>query len=146
MSKAFRRWLGRGFDHLELQDLRENQVMSILQRMDKTNPEERAQNCFDARFAQLVPVLHNYDKALDFLNRYVHVRNTYFRLLRGADTNLELQRRLCRVDYHVYAGKHFLRYQNLLFHYLKRWDLHPKVMEEIAGDEKYRQIEEMIRK
>lgn len=139
-KKSFRRWLGRVFDFLKPQDLTEAQIMRILNKMDKTDPKKRARNCFDVRFAQLVPVLHNHDEALCFLNRYGHVCNTYFRLLKNADKNAVLQRRLCKLKYHDFSGRYFAEYSTLLCAYFKRWDLCPEVKAEIWDDEKYRDV------
>lgn len=139
-KKSFRRWLGRVFDFLKPQDLTEAQIMRILNKMDKTDPKKRARNCFDVRFVQIVPVLHNYDEALCFLNRYGHICDTYFRLLKNADKNAALQRQLCRLRYNSFAERYFAEYPNLLCAYFKRWDLCPEVKAEIWDDEKYRDV------
>lgn len=139
-KKSFRRWLGRVFDVLKPKDLTEAQVMRILDQMDKTDPKKRTQNCFDARFAQLIPVLHNYDVALCFINRYRYVCDTYFRLLTDADKNAVLQRRFCRLWYDEFWKRYFAEYSNLLCAYFERWDLCPEVKAEIFGDEKYQDV------
>lgn len=139
-KKSFRRWLGRVFDLLKPKDLTESQVMRILNKMDKTDPKKRVQNCFDVRFAQLVPALHHYDKALDFISRHGYVCDTYFRLLKGADKNAALQRQFCKLDYHEFSGLYFAEYSSLLCEYFKRWDLLPEVKAEIFGDERYQDV------
>ena len=137
-KKSFRRWLGRVFDFVKPKDLTESQIMRILVNMDKTDTKKRNQNCFDARFAQIVPVLHNYDKALCFVNQYGHVCDTYFRLLKDADKNAVLQRRLCRVEYLEFSGMYFAEYSALLCAYFKRWDLLPEVKAEVFHHQKLR--------
>lgn len=100
-------------------------VALVLKNLDRSSLEKRERNRWDDEFIKLVPSLHLYSEALDLLNRYGWVCNTYFDELSKyePDRNLFLQRCFCRVTRNRYTDRLVCKYPNLIFHYLMRWDL-----------------------
>ncbi len=123
----------------------EEKVMRVLYAMDKTNPQRRARNVWDKRFAQLVPELHLYDRALEFINTYGHVCDTYIQLLAEPEKNAELQFRLCKVAISAYSDRYRAKYPNVLWGYLGHYDLLPEVKSLVLDDAKYEHIAEIYK-
>ena len=100
-------------------------VSIVLTNIDKTSLNSRKRNKWDDKFKDLVSVLHNYSSALNFLNQNGNVCDAYFEELEKyePEKNLLLQRCFCRVSRNKYTDKMICKYPNLLFQYLKRWDL-----------------------
>lgn len=129
--------------------LSEAAVMTILEKMDHTDPEKRKKNVYDTYFSYLVPIMHKHEKVLKFLNTYGYVRDTYFSLLKEPEKNLELQRCICSVHIPCYMKEYRLAYSNLLCEYLKRYDLVPEIKVMIFNDDIYQdagRVYKMFRK
>lgn len=120
-------------------------VMSVLHRLDCTDPRKRSLNVYDRKFLKLVPHLHKYSFALSFLNRYGHVCDTYFEALKDADKNAYLQMCLCDVERFKFSDRYYARYSNLVCCYLKRWDFLPEVKAKIFKDDKYHHVIDIYR-
>ena len=70
-------------------------VRKVLQKVDKNSLHDRTFNCWDQKFIELVPVLHLYDEALNVLENYGGLRETYFaNLLKRLNIVLNLLERL----------------------------------------------------
>ncbi|MBR1948572.1 MAG: hypothetical protein IKA30_02125 [Alphaproteobacteria bacterium] len=111
----------------------------VLKNIDKSDIKKREPDKWDKEFIKLVPVFHLYRDALDFLNRYGCVCDTYFEELSKHSMNkdLTLQRCFCRVSRNKYTCQHICKYPMLLFNYLRCWDLSPSVKEEIKRSPEY---------
>lgn len=108
----------------------ERLVKEVLENLDKRDPRKRCANKWDKKFKELVPVLYKYDEALDFLNTYGHVCDTYFESLTEEDVkNVAFQLALCKVEYNEYALHYFCCYSNLLYCFLSKWDFCDEVKE-----------------
>ena len=110
----------------------EKDVKEVLENMDKRDPRKRSANKWDKKFEELVPVLYKYDEALEFVNTYGHVCDTYFKLLSEEDlNNAAFQLALCKVRYNEYALHYYCCYSNLLHCFLDKWDFCDEVKEEL---------------
>ncbi len=71
-------------------------IMSILHRMDKSDPETRRLNKYDFAFYELTPIIHQCDEALSCANMYGHIGDAYIRNLQeiSLEDNVELQCKL----------------------------------------------------
>lgn len=108
----------------------EKDVKEVLENLDKRDPRKRTYNSWDKKFEELVPVLYKYDEALEFLNTYGHVLDTYFALLTEEDlNNAAFQLALCKVEYNEYALHYYCCYSNLLHRFLSEWDFCDEVKE-----------------
>lgn len=131
LSSLFRYTVGRMF-------INRIYVLNVLNHMDCTDPKKRSLNRYDKKFIRLIPVLHNYHGALEFLNMYGYVSDTYFSHLTDAENNAYLQMRFCAVEKSVFdVGNYYPKYSNLVCYYLMRWDFLPEVKEKIFKDDKY---------
>lgn len=134
-SQKFARW------RKTRKKLRERQnVIEILEHIDKRNPSTRPLNVWDVCFQKVIPVVYKYDKACRILCMYGYVCDTYFAGLGDEDICLELQRKFCEVEYKEYAGKYYLKYSNLLCNYLRRWDLAEEIKQELFDNPKYQDV------
>ena len=61
-------------------------VLNLLANLDTSDPKKRSVNIWDRKFWELVPILYKYDDALDFINTYGHVSETYFTVLSYVDS------------------------------------------------------------
>ena len=113
----------------------EKLVKEVLENMDLTDPKKRTYNVWDRKFEELVPVLYKYDEAMEFLNTYGWVCETYFLHLSEEDvTNLAFQRKLCSVSKNSFDHQYYGDYYNLLFWFLKRWDFEETIKKELQQD------------
>lgn len=113
----------------------EKLVKKVLANLDKRNPKRRSENVWDRKFKELVPILHKYDEALEFLNIYGYVCDTYFEELSYTDAqNIVFQLGLCEVCDNLFNGGKQCRYPNLLHGFLCRWDFRSEVKEAIKND------------
>ena len=109
-------------------------VWNLLANLDTSDPKKRPVNIWDRKFWELAPILYKYDDALDFINTYGHVCETYFTVLSSADfQNLVFQLSLCETVDVCYDGKR-CRYPNLLHGFLKHWDFREEVKNEIKNN------------
>ena len=114
-------------------------VTLVLKNINKKNPKDRDLDIWDKEFYKLVPVLHQYTEALDFLNRFGFICDVYFDELSKFNPNeiSFLQKTFCRVSRSKYTDKYICRYPNLLFKYLQRWDLLPSVKSKLSESKIY---------
>lgn len=111
------------------------QVEELLKNLDKTDPRERTFNLWDKKFKELTPVLYKYDEALEFINKFGHIEETYFLNLTDEDAkNIAFQRKICSVRKGFLPGEYYAEYSNLLVRFLKRWDLDEVVKAELQND------------
>ncbi len=119
-----------------MQEKEAKKVKEVLLWIDKKPLKDRTFNTWDQQFLELVPVLYKYDFALDELNMYGNLCNTYFASLTLEDVqNVAFQQALCKVDLFDFNQKYYVHYRNLLYQFLKRWDFCDEVKEWIKGDE-----------
>jgi len=151
--KKFLRWFYQE-DLTELLNrdlLTKEDVLNVLEHMDKTNPIKRKLNNWDDKFADLVPVLHRYPEALDFLNRFGFVCDTYFRHLKNLhpENNYELQKSLCSLEEFNLGGdlkKWMPKYRNLFFYFIESYELLPEVLEQLRSEKKYKELLDIYEK
>lgn len=111
-------------------------VRKVLQKVDKNSLHDRTFNCWDQKFIELVPVLHLYDEALNVLENYGGLRETYFaNLLTTNVNNIAFQRKLCKVD-----NNNHICYGNLLYGFLLRWDFCDELKAELKNDKNMKDI------
>ncbi len=147
MIQGLLNYIGRLCNKSEL--FSEEYVCNVLERMDKSDPAKRCPNAWDERFRQMVPVLHKYDAALAYLQKYGYLCDTYFSCLQNPQDQPELQRCFCRVEKYANTNDYALEYPNLVCAYLRRWDFCEEVYNEVFGEEKYssvRRLYALIRK
>ncbi len=114
----------------------EKTVQEVLINLDRTDLRKRPVNKWDRKFWELVPILYKYDFALDFLNRYGFVLETYFKVLSYADAqNIVFQLTLCEVDESFITGEKHCRYPNVLHVFLQNWDFRDEVKTQIKNDQ-----------
>lgn len=119
-------WIIDFFKRLSFNQLSEaDRVSVVLNHLDKSDPSKRRKNKWDEEFYKLVPVFHKYNEALDFLNTYGYVCDTYFQELKkyNPEKNLYLQMRFCETKKDGFWKRFVCKYPNLLFWYLRSWDL-----------------------
>lgn len=119
-----------------MQEKEAKKVKKVLDNVNKEPLRNRTFNSWDKQFLELVPVFYKYDFALEALNTYGNLCNTYFVALTLEDLqNVAFQRALCKVDLSDFNQKYYVHYRNLLHHFLKRWDFCDEVKEWIKIDE-----------
>jgi hypothetical protein len=112
----------------------ERLVKEVLANLDKSDPKKRPVNVWDKKFWELVPILYKYEEALEFLDTYGHVCDTYFKVLSFEDSqNIVFQLTLCEVVDTCSGGKR-CRYPNLLHGFLLNWDFRDEVKKTIKND------------
>ena len=113
----------------------ERLVQEVLANLDKTDLRKRPVNVWDRKFWELVPILYKYEEALEFLDTYGHVCDTYFKVLSYDDArNIVFQLSLCEVKVNRYDGKKCCRYPNVLHVFLQNWDFRDEVKMQIKND------------
>ena len=118
-----------------MQKREEKAVRKVLENLDKTDLRKRPVNEWDRKFWELAPILYRYDFALDFLDTYGHVLDTYFKVLSYVDSqNIVFQLTLCEVEESSVTGKKCCRYPNVLHGFLRQWDFREEVKKEIKND------------
>lgn len=115
----------------------EDYVLNVLKHMDKSNPQCRYPNKWDTLFRDIIPVLHKYDSALAYLERYGYLAETYFSKLKFPEHNVALQSTICSVQKSIFNGEYVAKYPGLLCRYLSRWNLASDVYDQVFNDDKY---------
>ena len=119
-----------------MQEKEAKKVKEVLLWINKEPLKNRTFNTWDRQFLELVPVLYKYDFALDALNMYGNLCDTYFVALTLEDLqNVAFQQALCKVDLFDFDQKYYVHYRNLLHQFLKHWDFCDEVKEWIKIDE-----------
>lgn len=72
-------------------DLSESEILSLINRMDFSNPKLRGQNVYDEYFRYLVPVVEKYADSLKMVNTYGYVCDVYIDLLGETTNSLTMQ-------------------------------------------------------
>lgn len=152
VRKAFR-FIFTGGGHLylrwllayRLNTLNETEVVELLSKVDVTDPQKRCRNVYDGYYKKLLPCLYKYGEALRIINRYGHLADTFFRVLTDIGSNPKWQYKLCEVEVNEFMPQdpYFARYGNLLFGYVRRYDLLPEVKEELFQNPKYKRVVEI---
>ena len=151
--KKFLRWFYQeDLEELVSRDLlTKEDVMNVLNHMDKTDPVKRKLNDWDDKFIDLIPILHRYPEALDFLNRFGFICDTYFRHLKGLhpEHNYELQKSLCAIE-EISIGddlkKWMPKYRNLFFRFIESYDLLALIQKKLESDKKYEDLLQIYKK
>ncbi len=113
----------------------ERLVKEVLANLDKSDPRKRTYNAWDKKFEELVPILYKYEEALEFLDTYGHVCDTYFKVLSFSDAqNVVFQLSLCEVYESSLSAEKRCRYPNLLHAFLQQWDFRDEVKKTIKND------------
>lgn len=111
--------------------LSEEEVMSLLKRVDKSDPSVRMVDVWDGYFEQLIPFLPTFpfDEPLIYVAKYWHLTEIFLKLLdkQNIGTDVSFQYRLCEVRLSSVTGEYYPKFGNLLFGYVKRYDLLPEV-------------------
>lgn len=125
--------------------LSEQEVLDLLEKVDKSDPQKRCRNFYDGRFEKLLPCLFLYGEALRIVDRYGYLTDTFFRVLADIGSDQRWQHRLCEVEANKFMPQnpYFAKYGNLLFGYIRRYDLLPEVKEELFQNPKYKRVVEI---
>ena len=125
----------------------ERDVIRILENLDTSNPRVRPRNKWDTKFEEFVPVLYKYDIALDFINRFGYVCETYFLNLGEEDAkNIAFQLKICSVWQNTINDEWYIKYPNLLHFFLLKWDLDDAVKAELLNDSTKKEVVRMYNK
>ena len=125
--------------------LTEEDAILGLQKMNKTDPKKRGLDRWDFWFRANVNEFQKYDKALEIINQYGFVSDTYFRELKNAQQNIDLQKKLISVKYNMYVADYQEKFSNLLCGYLRHWDLAPEIKDTVFNTQKLRRIKEIYK-
>lgn len=106
-----------------LDNLSDEEVMSFLKMVDGRDREKRSSNFEDDLFEMLVPVLYKHDNALEFLNTYGYICETYVSLLKIDEYN--------RAEFEIKLLQN--EWLNVFIKYLKKHGLSSKAEEFMKG-------------
>lgn len=116
------------------------EMSTMLWDMDKHNPQKRQQNSYDVWFLNHIEEFCQYDEALELINHWKYLTNTYLQNLPKADKNTLLQQKLISVYYNEMMQSHLVRYKRLLRCYLELWDFSPEIKEMINSNDEYQEV------
>ncbi len=125
--------------------LSEEEVMSLLERVDRSDPKKRKIDWFDLCFERLIPFLPMFpsDEPLVFISKYGYLEQTFWNVLDN-DGNIGrdvfFQYRLCEVTSSRKAGLFYPKFGNLLFGYIQRYDLLPQVKDALFDNPMYARV------
>lgn len=122
----------------------EGYVVEVVRNVNKTDPQQREKNKWDERFIKVLPIVHKFDAALDEIDKFGYLAQTYFDHIADLEKNLELQRRFCEVRKLAVGNEYNLAYSGLLCKYLEKFELASEIKEEISSDDKYISVRKLI--
>lgn len=94
------------------------EILSTLKKVDKTDPQKRRLNGYDAWFVSHVEDFCRYKKAIEYIDHYGYLEDTFWANIKNPDKNVRLQKNILRID----GGS-----ANMLYYFAKRYQLLPKV-------------------
>ena len=151
-NKILRWWYRQDFTKLAKRGLlTKEDVLTVLRSMNLSNPRNRERNIWDERFLDVIPFLHQYDEALDFLNRFGFVCDTYFDHLSvlNPSQNYELQKCFCSIEGLCLRDdlKGWIpKYRNLFFHFSEAYELLPELEEMLHSEKRYKGLLDIYEK
>jgi len=98
---------------------RKEEIWSILQKVDKTNPKKRQRNEYDAWFAAHVEDFAKSKKLIGYIGVYGYLEDAFWENIKEPDKNRELQMNIIRARSKEYS--------NLLYHFTEKYQLLPEV-------------------
>lgn len=98
---------------------KKEEIWSILQKVDKTNPQKRQKNEYDAWFAAHVEDFAKSSKLMGFIGAYGYLEDAFWANIKEPDKNAQLQKNIIRARSKEYS--------NLLYHFTKKYQLLPEV-------------------
>ncbi|MBQ8482314.1 MAG: hypothetical protein IJ532_07250 [Alphaproteobacteria bacterium] len=114
-----------------------------LELVDKRNPQYREKDEFDEWFAQSIDIFCRHSEFLAYIAKYGYLTQRFTELWHEPEKNTELQKNLASIVHNSLFDSYHLNCQNLLFHYLKSWDLAPEIKKTIAEDARFIRVKEM---
>lgn len=118
-------------------DFSSEEVMSVLWRVDFSNPKQRGRNSFDECFSLLLPVFEKHKEALAYLNKYGWLGEAYLEQYPDAEVCYAFQIKLCESYHSPLTGLYRPCYGNLLCAFLRRYDFLEHVKEKIFSEKCY---------
>ncbi|MBR1601246.1 MAG: hypothetical protein IJ677_06675 [Alphaproteobacteria bacterium] len=114
-----------------------------LEMVDKKNPQYRERDGLDEWFDRSIDVFCRHSEFLAYIAKYGYITDRFMQLLHNPENNLELQKNLVSVVHYSLFDSYHLNCQNLLFYYLKSYDLASEIKKTIAEDARFIRVKEM---
>ena len=114
-----------------------------LEMVDKKNPQYRERDELDEWFDRNIDVFCRHSEFLAYIAKYGYLTDRFMELWREPEKNAELQRNLASIVHNTIFDSYHLNCQNLLFYYLKSWDLTPEIKKTIVEDARFIRVKEM---
>lgn len=107
-----------GFVWLGIKQNEKDRILRVLKKVDLTDPRKRKLNEYDTWFVNHVEDFCRYKKAIEYIDYYGHLEDTFWANVKNPDKNVRLQKNILRIN----GGSH-----NMLCYFAKRYQLLPKV-------------------
>lgn len=98
---------------------KKEEIWSILQKVDKTDPKKRQRNEYDAWFAAHVEDFAKSKKLMGYIGGYGYLEDAFWENIKEPDKNRELQMNIIRARSKGYS--------NLLYNFTQKYQLLPEV-------------------
>ena len=122
------------------------EMYANLEKVDKTNPNYREQNELDVWFNNHVADFCEHPEFLAYISKYEYLAARFMEHLGNAKHNVELQKNLVSIVHNNIVDSYHLNCKNLLYYYLKFWDLEDEIKKVITEDDRFARVKEMYEK
>lgn len=101
------------------QSLKCEQILTMLDKVQKTDPAKRESDSYDAWFAAHVEDICAYKRTLVYVGQYGYLEDAFWKQVKDPQTNYRLQKNIIKLD-EFEAG-------NLLYHFVSNYDFLPRI-------------------
>lgn len=113
------------------------QIFGKLRKIDRGKPKDRKANKYDIWYDANIKNFCKHGEVLAYIAIYGNLTDRFMAGLENPQYNEELQKHLVSVYQNRYDNSYHLNCQNLLWYYLKRWDLLPQIKRVIMTDNRF---------
>ena len=112
-------------------------IFGMLRKVNRAKPKDRKADKYDIWYDTNIKNFCKYGEVLAYIAIYGNLTDRFIARLKNPQYNEELQRHLVSVYKNRYDNCYHLNCQNLLWYYLKRWDLLPQIKKIILTDTRF---------
>lgn len=129
-----------------LRDAKLAEIFSKLRKVNKGTLTGRKANKYDTWYEANIKKFCKHGEILAYIAIYGNLTDRFIAGLKHPENDAELQKHLVSVYKNQYDCTYHLNCQNLLWYYLKRWDLLPEIKRVIMTDSRFEKALNMYKK